>query len=394
VKGDCLTVADQASQQQFVDHPVQSVMSRTGSFPLHVAYDLLRRYVRPYSIVFDPFCGKGTSLLAARILGRPAYGIDIAPEAIVCTAAKLGSVTLEGLYKYVDNLQLKSSPQKIVPNSVATFFNRSTLAEILAVREILLHDLNSRSKQRRENATFVLAVLLGILHGHASYSLSISSAHAFSMSPGYVRRFAEKNKLKPPVRDVKSCLVEKISRSLPLPLPRSVLSEVKLGTALQCATLFPELVGKIDVILTSPPYLNAQTYAKDNWLRLWLLGYNYKELTHYYIQTGSVQRYGNYMTAVFEQLSLMLRPGGRLICVAGDVRLKTGKAIGSREEIFQTGTFLARLCASVKAGFRVKSVEEHRIPSINRYFHALSSSNGHTKRILVERVFVAEKLGI
>jgi DNA modification methylase len=50
-------------------HPVQALMSRTGSFPLHVAYSLLRKYTQPPAVVFDPFCGKGTSLLAARLLG-------------------------------------------------------------------------------------------------------------------------------------------------------------------------------------------------------------------------------------------------------------------------------------------------------------------------------------
>ncbi len=367
-------------------------MSRTGSFPLHVAHNLLKKYGGRSKLVFDPFCGKGTTLLAARMLGNPAYGMDIAPEAVICASAKLEDVNLEDMCKYVKSLRVNGSSIAGTPSSVRKFFRRSTLSQILSIRDKLLRDTQSKDTVRRKNAFFVLANLLGILHGHASYSLSISSAHAYSMAPTYVARFAAKHGLKPPIRDVKSCLIKKGSRCLSTTLPKPVKFEVKRGSVLHCSTIFPELVGKVDLILTSPPYLNAQTYAKDNWLRLWLLGYDYKELQHEYIQTGSVQRYGEYMTKVFKELRCMLKPGGRLIFIAGDVRLPNRKSNGRNNGVFKTGTFLAQLCKSKEIGLRVEKYERHKVPSNCRYFHALSSSNGHSKRNLIERVFIARKL--
>jgi DNA modification methylase len=70
------------------------MMSRTGSFPLSLALSLVDRHSLPGETVLDPFCGKGTTLLAARLLGRKAFGMDVAPEAVICTAAKLSAVTL------------------------------------------------------------------------------------------------------------------------------------------------------------------------------------------------------------------------------------------------------------------------------------------------------------
>lgn len=367
-------------------------MSRTGSFPLHVAHNLLKKYGSRSALVFDPFCGKGTTLLAARMLGYSAYGMDIAPEAVICTLAKLEDVSIEGTRKYIKSLRVNGSSITGVPASVRRFFHPSTLAQILSIRNKLIRDIRSKDDVRRENAFFVLANLLGILHGHASYSLSISSAHAYSMAPTYVERFAVKHGLKPPIRDVKSCLIKKGSRSLSCTLPKTVKCEVKRGSALCCSTVFPKLVGKVDLILTSPPYLNAQTYAKDNWLRLWLLGYDYKELQHDYIQTGSVQRYGEYMCKVFEELHCMLKTGGQLICIAGDVRLPNRKSNNGNNHLFKTGAFLAELCESKGIGLRVEKYEKHKVPSNYRYFHALSRSNGHSKRNMVERVFVARKV--
>jgi SAM-dependent methyltransferase len=366
-------------------------MSRTGSFPLHVAYDLLKGHVKDPVLVFDPFCGKGTTLLAARMLGCPAYGIDIAPEAVICASAKLAHVTPEGLQRYLKQMRLGSPSLGGVPACVRTFFHRSTLTQILGIREKLMRDIDSSDEERRENAIFVLAALLGILHGHASYSLSISSAHAYSMAPAYVVKFAAKHGLKAPIRDIKACLAEKIIRCLSTALPRPVPSAVRRGSALDCGMIFPTLVGKVDLVLTSPPYLNAQTYAKDNWLRLWLLGYDYRTLQQDYIETGSVHRYEEYMAKVFKELYRMLKPGGRLICVAGDVRLHSNKAGHDGTGNFKTGTFLAQLCKSKEIGLELEKYEVHEVPSKNRYFHALSGSNGHSKRDLLERVFVAVK---
>lgn len=41
--------------------------------------------------VLDPFCGSGTTLVAAKLLGRSYIGIDISPEAITLTEKRLGN---------------------------------------------------------------------------------------------------------------------------------------------------------------------------------------------------------------------------------------------------------------------------------------------------------------
>ncbi|MBI4256650.1 hypothetical protein HY626_01170 [Candidatus Uhrbacteria bacterium] len=366
-------------------------MSRTGSFPLRIAYRLLEHFAEPSSIIFDPFCGKGTSLLAARMLGVAAYGMDVAPEAVICARAKLVDVKLANVREYIKQLRLRKNLHEKTPGTMQIFFHASTLQQILTIRRKLLRDIASNNGKLQRNGIVTLAALLGILHGHASYSLSIPSAHAFSMAPAYVKRFAARHGLRPPVQDVKSCLIEKLSRCLELPLPRAVPCGVKLGSALDCSRLFPELVGKVDLIMTSPPYLNAQTYAKDNWLRLWLLGHDYKKLRDSYIETGSIERYKHYMIPVFEEFRRMLKPGGRLICIAGDVRVARHGIKTATNGIFRTGRFLAQLCESREIGFRVEEYEIHRIRSSNRYFHALSHSNGHSEVNLVERVFIARK---
>src|ERR1043166_9596795 len=184
-------MADPAYNLRLLEHcSVNSVMARTGSFPLRVASRLLRKYGKTTAVVLDPFCGKGTTLLSARLLGFQAYGMDIAPEAIACSRAKLVNVSMSDVCKYIEMLPNTPSSLKDVPTDVRAFFSSSTISQIITIRDRLIVDRKSPVASVRARADFVLGVLLGILHGHASYSLSVPCAHAFSMSPRYVKRFA------------------------------------------------------------------------------------------------------------------------------------------------------------------------------------------------------------
>ena len=66
---------------------------RTG-YPTQKPLALLERIVaahsRPGELVLDPYCGSGTTLVAAKTLGRRAIGIDASPEAIRVSNERLG----------------------------------------------------------------------------------------------------------------------------------------------------------------------------------------------------------------------------------------------------------------------------------------------------------------
>lgn len=374
-----------------IDHPIQGIMSRTGSFPIHVASDLLAEYAPEAGAILDPFCGKGTTLLSARLLGLKAYGMDVAPEAVICSLAKLQDVTLASAEDYIYSLHLGRPSLNQVPANIRIFFADNTLRQLLSTRNLLKRDVSSSDPTIRANATLVIATLLGILHGHASYSLSISSAHAYSMAPTYVEKYAKENNLSPPERDVKECLIKKLHRCLTTPLPPPVEFDVVRGSALECSQILRKLKGKIDIILTSPPYLNAQTYAKDNWLRLWLLGYNYKTIQSDYLQTGSTNLYRKHMYAVFEQFNMMLKNDGKVICIAGTIPRKIRDNGSQSKEPFDTGSFLHQLMAEEALGFEEVSFREQSVSSENRYYHSLCKTNGHSRRSLTESILVASK---
>lgn len=376
----------------FKSHPINHLMSRTGSFPFRVANELLKKYGKPNCTVMDMFCGKGTSLFAARSLGYKAYGLDIAPEAVICSHAKMLNVNKSEVIDYIKNLKIQKTSNPEIPDRVKIFFHPETIKQILGFKARLLEDINVGNVEEKQLAVFCLATLLGILHGHASYSLSLSCAHAYSMSPDYVSRYAKENDLTLPLRNVKECLKKKVDICLRELLPNPVEFGIQRGCASKVSSLFPHLLNSVDIILTSPPYLNAQTYAKDNWLRLWLLGYNYKDISGEYLQTSSIEKYMNFMNIVFQEVFKMLKPGGYIICIAGDANIKRVKFGMKYIQKVNTSEILKNLCVNNINGFELQKEKEQLVPSKLRYFHSLNFSNGHSENNIVEKVLVAKKI--
>ena len=295
--------------------PLHGMMSRVGGFPPALARYFIGKYSKPGDTVLDPFCGKGTTLLEAAASGRQAVGGDISPEAVVSARAKCHPVTTSKVANYIQNLPspLRRVPSEI-PDTVSLFFQKDTLCHLLAIRKRLLEDMEDGADAH--TATFLCGVLLGLLHGHSARSLSLPCNQAFAMSPGYVRKYVREHKLIRPKRDVCRCLLDKALELLPFPSPMSPVDVVE-SPANHCSEYMADLGVKANLIVTSPPYLNRQTYIRDAWLRLWFLNRDRHEIAKPSLETGNVARFVEGMTPVMLAVSHSVREGGTVVMVCG-----------------------------------------------------------------------------
>jgi hypothetical protein len=79
---DVLDVASLNNQaRERVGYPTQK--------PLALLRPFVRAHTRPGELVMDPYCGSGTTLVAAAMEQRAAIGIDVGEEAIAATTARL-----------------------------------------------------------------------------------------------------------------------------------------------------------------------------------------------------------------------------------------------------------------------------------------------------------------
>ena len=210
-------------------------------------------------------------------------------------------------------------PEVEVPEEVRLFYHSETLQQLLEVRRWLLERASgSRS------AAFLLGCLLGILHGKSStacrYRVPTLTPWLRAMSEGTLRHTGWWRQ-----RGTSwQCFQAKAASCVSVEGAPRGEAYVYLSSAEKYSyDRYRSLAEGVDLIVTSPPYLDAQTYAKDAWLRLWLLGRNYRGIRGSFIETESVREYRRRMSACLVQMLRALKEGGQAFLVAGDASTRT-----------------------------------------------------------------------
>jgi site-specific DNA-methyltransferase (adenine-specific) len=142
--------------------------------------------------------------------------------------------------------------------------------------------------------------------------------NTFAMAPGYVRKYIHDHKLEAPDVDVFEMLR---ARAAQYDLPEKALVRGRswLGDAAKPA---PEDLKAIrpKLVFTSPPYLQVIKYGKYNWVRLWFLGQEAREVDQRLMASASLARYLAFMKQVLEGIKSTLDTRGYVCLVIGDVR--------------------------------------------------------------------------
>src|SRR5882724_1516207 len=93
-------------------------LSRLHPYPAMIADSLATAlasdHVTTDSIVLDPFCGTGRTLMAASAIGATGIGMDVNPLAVLITQAKASSVAPSELRDLLDCLPERRTPSRVL----------------------------------------------------------------------------------------------------------------------------------------------------------------------------------------------------------------------------------------------------------------------------------------
>ncbi|MEV0672588.1 DNA methyltransferase [Mycobacterium sp. NPDC050441] len=279
-------------------------------FPLDFPLARLAR-ARAGEWVLDPFCGRGTTMFAARLKGLNSVGIDASPVAAAIASAKVARADPREVESLVcDILQQEKSPVDVPVGEFWDWaFHPETLNQLCWLREQLA------SLPTDHNAAAVLrAIVLGILHGpllkgEPTY-LSNQMPRTYATKPDAAVRFWSTRAMAPPRVSVLDTLTRRI---------RYTLAAVPIhhGGAVYCGDAAEVLKGvrqRFDWIVTSPPYYRMYTYVPDQWLRSWFLGgpphVDYS--TDNQLRHTNVDVFVDGLAAVWDRTALRSNPGARL----------------------------------------------------------------------------------
>lgn len=237
-------------------------------FPLTFPLRIIARNREPRGWLADPFCGRGTSNFAARLVGWPTIGIDSSPIAVAIAAAKLATTTAARVITAARNILTTRSDPSTVPRGTfwAWAYHPSTLSSICQLRDALLRDCSSDTR------IVLRAVMLGALHGPLTKQtpshLSNQSPRTFAPKPAYAVRFWRERRMRPPRVDVLEVVRVRTERFLRA-VPGHVDGIIRHGDSRLSGSFSDVPIG---LVVTSPPYYGMRTYVPDQWLRAWFLG--------------------------------------------------------------------------------------------------------------------------
>ena len=224
-------------------------------------------------VVFDPFCGRGTTVFEGLIRGRRSAGCDIHPVAVCISGAKSDPPTWTEAVNRIAVLRQGFDPtvSADLPCDLEEFFD--LCFDTLTYRQVVYMRERLRWQADRTDR-FLAALCLGALHGESHRSPNYFSnrmPRTISTKPGYSVRWWRRHDYVPPPRDVFDILERVLAYRFRTAPPKSS-GEVQLSDARHVHIAFPRLVGEVTDVITSPPYLDTTNYREDQWLRLWFLG--------------------------------------------------------------------------------------------------------------------------
>ena len=194
--------------------------------------------------ILDPFCGVGTTLLAAKELGFESIGYDVSPLAVLAARVKTRNYNIEELRKQFESIKkiyLQPTGKPIREKWMKRLFYPKTLENILIYKEEI-----EKIKDEKIRDFFMLALIAS------------TDRVMLATKQGGSLRLTKK----PPI-PIKAIFIRKIKFMLkdlernPINLGHEKEPEVLLADAREMQ-LEKELV---DCIITSPPYLNKIEYT-------------------------------------------------------------------------------------------------------------------------------------
>lgn len=275
----------------------------------------IERLTRKNDVVYDPFLGRGTTLIEANLLGRKVVGNDVNPLSEILTAPRLAPPNIFEIKQRLDEVCLEKTSCE--DSDLLAFFHPNTLSEILSWRKYFA--------ERRENKEFdkidawLEMVACNRLTGHSKGFFSV-----YTLPPNQAAsvksqlKINEKRGNTPEYRSTKEIIYRKSHQLLREKLPPDYGQnsfQINIGSA----DSTPEIESvTIDLIVTSPPFLDIVNYRQDNWLRMWFANVKIEENVLWQIK--NLTDWLDKMQSAFEEFYRVLKPSGVIAFEVGEIR--------------------------------------------------------------------------
>ncbi len=302
-------------------------ISYRACFKPQLPHFFIKIFTEPGDIVYDPFSGRGTTIIEAALMGRRVISNDINPLSRILAEPRLDIADFTEIMNTLDEIPIYENLRAEIDLSM--FYHPLTEAEIVSLQKYL----DERRKNGNENRAdrWIRMIATNRLTGHSKGFFSVYTLPPNqAVSPERQKLINQKLNQKPEYRDVKKLILKK-SNSLLRNLSESQIKNLRKAYK---TALFLENDARhthqiksesVKLTVTSPPFLNIVQYSKDNWLRCWFNRINIDEVAKKITTPRSIKQWSEIMQEVFYELFRITKPDGWVAFEVGEVKKGTLK---------------------------------------------------------------------
>ncbi len=279
-------------------------------------------------LVYDPFSGRGTTVIEAGILGRKIVSNDVNPLSDILTRPRFIPPMVDDVACRLSQIRIDET---LVPEmDLSMFYHEKTLSEILSIRKYLCERKESGDEDNID--CWIAMVATNRLTGHSTGFFSVYTLPPNqAVSPESQKKINEVRDQIPVYRDTKELIIRKtksLLRNLTSAQKSNLNVAAKSGLFInRNAAYTPEIASdSVQLTVTSPPFLNIVQYSKDNWLRCWfnsLDDLDDDEISKHITMAKTVEEWSSVMGAVFHELYRVTKPNGWVAFEVGEVKNRT-----------------------------------------------------------------------
>jgi hypothetical protein len=302
---------------------------------------------RKSDIVYDPFSGRGTTVIEAGLSGRTVLANDANPLSRIITEPRFFPPDPGAVEKRLATLP-RDSERASIDLDLSMFYHPDTEKEIVALREYILR----RRADCRDDMIdrWIAMVATNRLTGHSKGFFSVYTLPPNqAVSQQSQHRINRKLGQVPEYRDTHRIILNKTKSLLRSLSPAEKTNLKQAGKKARLLTgdarSTPEIPdNSVHLTVTSPPFLDIVQYREDNWLRCWFNGFDEKTSGDQITMARSPREWSEVMSTVFHELYRLTIPGGYVVFEVGEVRKRT---INLEEYVVSPGITAGFTCEGI-----------------------------------------------
>ena len=300
------------TSRQRQGHSLHEISYR-ACFKAELPEYFIRRFTKKGDSVFDPFMGRGTTPLQAALMGRTAIASDANPLGVMLARPRLAPPALPLVESRLGEIPHHADVKKHdLP--LTAFYHPRTLAQLVALKNWFRRRIKSGDFDKVDD--WIRMVALNRLSGHSS---GFFSGH--TLPPNQAVSIASQEKINrrlrqtPPPRPVAELILRKSRSLLRDGAPNMADSRLVVSESTRLGWLRRD---SVDLVVTSPPFLNVVDYKSDNWLRLWFADLKAEDLTC--TTPAHLDEWRAFIGKTLASLARVVRPKGFVAFEVGEVR--------------------------------------------------------------------------